>query len=147
MSKSRGIYNRELTDQQEAFICYYLTHEPIDAVAAYVAVYGDKGTERKNQQNASAVFCRLKTEIQKRRKELLEMRGLSEDGLALKLITIAGANKEDKYYTPQMQLKAIELLQKQLGIQKTNQKVDAQVNQMVQFVNDIKDVDDEDTTE
>ena len=128
---------KRLTDNQAAFIEYYLSHEPYDVTAAYVAVYGDRGDFRCNQQNASAVYCRVKDKIAKRQREILQEKGYNPETVALKLINMATAAKDDQYYTPQVQLKALDLLQKQLGLQQTKQKIDAEVNGTIQFIEDI----------
>ena len=57
----------------------------------------------------------------------------------MKLMTMAMAEKDDQYYTPAIQTKALDLLQKQLGLQQTKAKIDADVNAVVQFVEDIPD--------
>lgn len=51
---------------------------------------------------------------------------ITADRLAEKLAEMAFAAKDDEVYTPQIALKAIDQLQKQLGLQK--QKIDANVD-------------------
>ena len=65
--------------------------------------------------------------------------------IAAKLMSVAMAEKDDQYYTPVLQIRALDLLQKQLGIQQTKTKIDAEVNAGVQFVEDVPD--DEDKTQ
>ena len=136
-----------LTQKQQLFTDYYLSHTPFDAVAAYVAVYGDKGDRVKNQKNASQIFnmpaCKQYRE--RRRKEILDEMNVNAQAIAMKLMTMAMAPKDDQYYTPTIQTKALDLLQKQLGIQQQKTKIDAEVNAVVQFVEDIPN--DADTTQ
>lgn len=136
-----------LTQKQRMFVDYYLSHFPYDTVAAYVAVYGDKGTKEKNQKNASQVFHMpaCKEYKEQRQKEILEQMNCNAQAIARKLMTMAMAQKDDQYYTPTIQTKALDLLQKQLGIQQTKTKIDADVNAVVQFVEDIPN--DEDKTQ
>ena len=136
-----------LTQKQQLFTDYYLSHTPFDAVAAYIAVYGDKGDRIKNQKNASQIFnmpaCKQYRE--RRRKEILDEMNVNAQTIAMKLMTMAMAAKDDQYYTPAIQTKALDLLQKQLGIQQQKTKIDAEVNAVVQFVEDIPN--DADTTQ
>lgn len=130
-----------LTEKQRMFVDYYLSHFPYDTVAAYVAVYGDKGTREKNVKNASQIFHMpaCKEYKEQRQKEILEQMNCNAQAIARKLMSMAMAQKDDQYYTPTIQTKALDLLQKQLGIQQTKTKIDADVNAVVQFVEDIPD--------
>ena len=82
---------------------------------------------------------------EQRQKEILEQMNCNAQAIARKLMTMAMAQKDDQYYTPTIQTKALDLLQKQLGIQQTKTKIDADVNAVVQFVEDIPN--DEDKTQ
>lgn len=82
---------------------------------------------------------------ERRRKEILDEMNVNAQTIAMKLMTMAMAPKDDQYYTPAIQTKALDLLQKQLGIQQQKTKIDAEVNAVVQFVEDIPN--DADTTQ
>jgi len=57
------------------------------------------------------------------------------------------ADKDDKVYTPSIQLKALDLLQKQLGIQTNKQNITADINEQVVIINDMEGLDATDKTE
>lgn len=128
-----------LTEKQKRFVDYYLSHTPYDAGNAYAAVYGHKGSRAQDVKNASTIFhmpaCKQYKE--QRQKELLEQINCSAQAIAQKLMEMAMASKDDQYYTPAIQTKALDLLQKQLGLQQQRTQVDASINAAVQFVEDI----------
>lgn len=130
---------KPVNDKQKAFIQYYLTHQPYHITNAYIATYGDHGDQKRNIKNASQIFNRpeVKAYKEQRQQEILEEAGCNAQAIAMKLVQMAFATKDDQYYTPSIQTKALDLLQKQLGIQQTKQKIDADVTAAVQFVEDI----------
>ena len=136
-----------LTEKQRMFVDYYLSHFPYDTVAAYIYAYGDKGSNDKNRKNASQIFHMPACEEyrKQRQKEILKEMNYNAQAIAAKLMSVAMAEKDDQYYTPVRQIRALDLLQKQLGIQQTKTKIDAEVNAVVQFVEDVPD--DEDKTQ
>lgn len=69
----------------------------------------------------------VREEIDREMKERCEELHINERKVLLKLNEMAFADADDKNYTPNHQLKALDLLQKQLGLQK--QKIDANVDQ------------------
>lgn len=133
----------KLTDKQKRFIDYYLSHFPYNMAEAYVQVYGDKGEKVKNQKQASQIFNMpaVKEYREAREKEILEEIGCNATFVARKLMEMAGAQKDDQYYTPTIQTKALDLLQKQLGVQSSKAQIDATLNATVQFIEDIPDAD------
>lgn len=133
----------KLTDKQKRFIDYYLSHFPYNMTEAYIQVYGDKGEKIKNQKQASQVFNMpaVKEYRETREKEILEEIGCNATFIARKLMEMASAQKDDQYYTPTIQTKALDLLQKQLGVQSSKAQIDATLNATVQFIEDIPDAD------
>jgi hypothetical protein len=68
--------------------------------------------------------------------------GYSAENVARKLIEMGFADKGDTVYTPQVQLKALDLLQKQLGVQQSKSTIDANVREQVVIVNDLPEDED-----
>ena len=67
----------------------------------------------------------IKEYIETLQKEAFDAACISAEKVALKLADIAFANKEDEHYNATAQLKALDLLQKQMGLQ--HQKIDADI--------------------
>lgn len=128
-----------LQPQQLAFVERLISTLPYDPVAAYIAVYGDKGEPIKNSKNASQVLRNPKVQEYKRirEQEILESLGFGAENVARKLIEMGFAEKGDTVYTPQVQLKALDLLQKQLGVQSSKSTIEANVKEQVVIVNDL----------
>ena len=105
---------------------------------------GDKGDARKNSKNASQVLRNPKVQEYKkiRQQEILADMGYSAENVARKLIEMGFAEKGDTVYTPQVQLKALDLLQKQLGVQQSKSTIDANVREQVVIVNDLPEDED-----
>ena len=78
--------------------------------------------------SARAGACRIlknqkiREYITQLQKEAFEAQCINAERVATKLAEIAFADKSDQYYTAPNQLKALDLLQKQLGLQ--NQKIE-----------------------
>lgn len=51
-------------------------------------------------------------------KEVYKSMCLNAEKIAIKLAEMGFAEKNDEYYTPQIQVKALDMLQKQMGLQK-----------------------------
>lgn len=133
----------KLTPRQKKFIDYYLDHIPYSTLNAYIEVYGDRGSHEKNVKNASQIFNMpaAKEYREQREKEILEEVGCNAVFIGRKLMDMATAAKDDQYYTPSIQVKALDLLQKQLGVQSSKAQIDATLAAAVQFVEDIPNAD------
>ena len=66
----------------------------------------------------------IKEYIDTLQKQAFEAACISAEKVALKLADIAFADKNDKIYTVSAQLKALDLLQKQMNLQHTNLTAD-----------------------
>lgn len=115
-----------LTKKEKAFCEEYIANG-CNASRAYFKVYDTSCIE-----NARKAYCKVfrkpevKEYIAELQKEAFERACISAERVALKLSDIAFADKEDEVYNATAQLKALDLLQKQLGLQ--HQKIDADVN-------------------
>lgn len=113
---------KKLSNKQEFFIEEYLSNG-FNIAEAYRKTYN---TDRAN--NAYRIFNQpaVQEEVAKRLKEKHETLNITADRVMEELATIAFAQKGDKDYNANAKLKALDLLQKQLGLQ--TQKIQADVN-------------------
>ena len=120
---------RNLNEKQRRFCELYVSngYKQIDA---YQEAYG-----LDNRDSAQVNACRiLKNEkvreyIKELQKEAFEAQCINAERVATKLAEIAFAQKGDEYYTAPNQLKALDLLQKQLGLQ--NSKIEVNGEQKI----------------
>lgn len=95
-----------------------------NASQAYYAVYDT------TKENARKLYCKVMKKpevreyIQQLQKEAFEAACINAERVALKLADIAFAAKGDEDYNATAQLKALDLLQKQLGLQKQHIEAD-----------------------
>jgi len=114
-----------LTKKEKAF-CEEYVRNGGNASRAYYAAYDT------TLENARHAYCKVfrKPEIKAYIKALqqveFEAACITAERIGLKLAEIAFAAKDDKDYNAVSQLKALDLLQKQLGIQ--TQKVEADLH-------------------
>lgn len=94
-----------------------------NAYKAYMVAY-PKSSEQSAKGNANRLLRtpEIKAYIKDLQKERFEALNISAERIAEKLAEIAFADKKDEDYTATAQLKALDLLQKQLGLQ--SQKVE-----------------------
>lgn len=115
----------QLTKKEKAF-CEEFVANGGNASRAYFAAYDCASIE-----NARKAYCKVfrkpnvKEYIKALQQEAFENACINAERIALKLADIAFAEKGDEYYQASSQLKALDLLQKQLGLQ--TQKVEADV--------------------
>ena len=106
-------------------LAYQITHPNVTAKTA-----GNSGYRLLKRQDIRDYI----TEIQKERVEALN---ITAERLLEELSEMAFAEKGDDDYTASIKLKAIELIQKQLGLQ--SQKIEANVSQETTIVVDIQE--------
>ena len=115
-----------LTKKEKAFCEEYVANGG-NASRAYFDAYDTSSIE-----NARKGYCKVfrkpevKEYIAALQKEAFAAACISAERVALKLADIAFADKDDEVYGASSQLKALDLLQKQLGLQ--HQKIEADVN-------------------
>lgn len=119
---------RKLTAKQMAFCEEYVVNG-YNATRAYLKAYDC------DYNTANTEGCRLlkkphvREYVNALQKEAFEASCINAERVALKLAEIAFASGDDENYGASAQLKALDLLQKQLGLQK--QKIDAEVDNKV----------------
>lgn len=113
-----------LTKKERLFCEDYIKTN--NATKSYLNVYG--GTYDSANANGYRVLRKvgIKEYIAELQKEAFANACITAEAVALKLKEIAFAEKGDTDYNATAQLKALDLLQKQLGIQR--QKVEAEIN-------------------
>ena len=121
-----------LTKKEKEF-CEEYIRNGCNASRAYFHAYDTASIE-----NARKAYCKVfkkpevKAYIAALQKEAFEMACINAERVALKLSDIAFADKEDEVYNVSAQLKALDLLQKQLGLQ--HQKIEAEVSTDINIV-------------
>ena len=113
---------RNLNEKQRKFCELYVSNGYKQG-EAYLEAY-----DLTDMDSARAGACRIlknqkiREYITQLQKEAFEAQCINAERVATKLAEVAFADKNDQYYTPSNQLKALDLLQKQLGLQ--NQKIE-----------------------
>ena len=118
---------RKLTEKEVAF-CECYVFEGLSATKAYQKVYGCAY----NSASANSVKVMKKDAvreyIESLQKEAFKASCLTAEKVALKLSEIAFAEKGDEDYNATAQLKAHDLLQKQMGLQKQHIEQEIKTN-------------------
>lgn len=117
--------SKELTKHERKFAEEYVSNG-YKAVAAYMVGYPNaKESTAKTDAWIVLKRPRVKEYIADLQKDGFERLCINAERIAAELAEIAFADKQDDTYTVNFKLKAIELLQKQLGLQTT--KVDTNI--------------------
>lgn len=126
-----------LTAKQKLFVEAYLANG-YRAVPAYLSVYTG-GKESSAKANAYRLLGNpeIKQMIQEEQRMRYNALNISADRIAEELCEMAFAEKGDKDYTANVKLKAIDLLQSQLGLKRNKLSVDGDVDTRVTIVEDI----------
>lgn len=114
-----------LTKKEKAF-CEAYVLECLSATKAYLKAYECEPTTANTQGWKLLKKPHIKEYIDTLQREAFEAVCLTAEKVALKLSEIAFAAKDDEYYVASSQLKALDLLQKQMGLQQ--QKIEADIN-------------------
>lgn len=138
--------SKKLTEKEELFAKAYVANN-FNAAKAHRIAYAESSTASA-RTNAGRV--RDKAHVRARIDELIEAELGDLDTLAkktlYKLFTIAFSEREDEHYNAQAQLKALDLIQKQLGtnIQKVQAEVKGETEVVINILGDTdEDADDE----
>ena len=110
-----------MTSQQKQFCENYLANG-YNVVQAYFDAFpdADKNNPKPSYPYVLMKKPEIKTYIDGRRKEIYESLNIDAERIAQELADMAFAAKGDEKYSASVKLKALELLQKQFGLQ--NQK-------------------------
>jgi phage terminase small subunit len=114
-----------LTKKEKAFCEEYIANG-CRASTAYATVYGCSYDDARKRYCKTFRKPEIKEYIAALQKEAFEAASINAERIALKLADIAFADKEDEVYVVSAQLKALDLLQKQLSLQ--HQKIEADLH-------------------
>lgn len=115
---------RKLTEKEVAF-CECYVFEGLSATKAYQKVYGCSYNSANSNAQKAMKREGVREYIESLQKEAFKASCLTAEKVALKLSEIAFAEKGDEDYNATAQLKALDLLQRQLGIQ--HNKIEADI--------------------
>lgn len=113
----------QLTKKQRTF-CEEYVRNGGNATKAYLFAYDCEYTTANGQGYRMLRKEGIREYIVELQKRAYEVACINAERVALKLAEIAFADKEDEYYSVSAQLKSLELLQKQLGLQKQHIEAD-----------------------
>lgn len=113
-----------LTNKEKAFCEEYVANGG-NSSKAYQKVYGCSIEDARKRYCKTFRKQEVKEYILALQKEAFAAACITAERVALRLSDIAFADKDDEYYGITAQLKALDLLQKQLGLQ--HQKIEADI--------------------
>ena len=120
-----------LSAKEKAF-CEEYIRNGYNATKAYLAAYDCEYSTANSQGSKLLKKPEIKQHIEVVQKAAFEEACINAERIALKLAEIAFAEKGDKDYNASAQLKALDLIQKQLGLQ--TQKVEADLHTDINIV-------------
>lgn len=120
-----------LTRKEKAFCEEYIVNGG-NASRAYSKAYGCAIEDARKNYCKTFRKAEVKEYITALQKEAFAAACITAERVALRLSEIAFADKEDEYYTVSAQLKALDLLQKQLGVQ--HQKIEADITTDINII-------------
>ena len=115
----------KLTKKEKAFCEEYVVNG-CNASRAYAKAYECSIEDARKRYCKTFRKPEVKAYITTLQREAYEAAYITAERVALKLADIAFAEKDDEYYGVSAQLKALELIQKQLGLQQ--QKIEADLH-------------------
>ena len=118
-----------LTEKEMAFCEQYAKQNYANATQAYLKVYGCGYDTANGQAHKKLKKPEIKEYLKTLQQEAFDRQMITPERVAIKLAQIAFAEYGDEYYNTTAQLKALDLLQKQLGIQQ--QKIKQEVENTV----------------
>lgn len=116
----------KLTKKMENFCEEYVTNG-YNATQAYYNSYDCNYDTAKTEGYRLLKKPQVKEYVEQLQKTQFEAACITAERIGMKLADIAFAGKGDEDYNASAQLKALDLLQKQLGLQKSKQEIEANV--------------------
>ena len=119
-----------LTAQQARFVEEYVSNG-YKSTAAYAVAYNT--TVGNAGGNASKILTKPEAQryMQHLQKDRIAAQGITAERILEELSSIAFAEKGDEHYNATAKLKAMDLLQKQMGLQKQQIKAEVEQNQEI----------------
>lgn len=120
-----ALSKQEQTSQKWEAFCREYVSNGFNGSAAYSAVYPN-AVDKTCRCNSYKLLQKpeIKARIDELIKEQYDALHINAERIATKLAEMAFAEKQDGIYTPTISLKALDMLQKQLGLQKQQIKQD-----------------------
>ena len=120
-----------LNEKHKLFVVNYIATN-FNAIEAYELTY-PKSTRATARTNAYKLLANkeIKAEIEGQVKMILEAKHITAERVLLEIADIAFALKGDEVYDVKAKLKALELLQKQMGLQTTNSNINATIEPVI----------------
>lgn len=130
---ARGGYAKNqwgLTAQQTRFVEEYVSNG-YKPSAAYLVAYN--ATVESAHKNASTLLKKpeVQSYMQFLQKDRIKAQGITAERILEELSQMAFAEKGDEHYNATVKLKAMDLLQKQMGLQKQQIKAEVEQNQEI----------------
>ena len=125
-----------LTDKNKEFAREYISNH-YNGTQAYLKVYECSYENAVRKAWALVRKPEVQEYIKELQKERVEALNISADRLLEELAQMAFAEKGDEDYPANIKVRALDLLQKQMGLQ--SQKLEANVNQETTIVVDIEE--------
>lgn len=119
-----------LTYNQEAF-CEEYIRNGYNATEAYMTVYNCQYNTANSSGPKQLKNPLVTQHIKNLQKRALDEKCVTAERIALKLADMAFAEPDDENYGPATQLKALDLLQKQFGLQQQKIKADVEAEQTI----------------
>lgn len=127
----------DCNEQEKIFVLTYISNG-FNATDAYEVTHPNCPKNCNANGTASRYRKRLDAAIADKITERCAELQITADHVLWQLAEMAFAAKEDEIYNSQVKLKAIDLMQKQMGLQTKNVKAEAEVSAAVTFVDDLK---------
>ena len=120
-----------INTKQQDFIMEYISNG-FNGIQAYLSAYPNS-TVKTARTNAYKLLANkeIKAEIERQVKTILEAKHITAERVLLEIADIAFALKGDEVYDVKAKLKALELLQKQMGLQTTNSNINATIEPVI----------------
>ena len=120
-----------INTKQQDFIMEYISNG-FNGIQAYLSAYPNS-TVKTAKTNTSQHTGKdeIREEIERQVKMILEAKHITAERVLLEIADIAFALKGDEVYDVKAKLKALELLQKQMGLQTTNSNINATIEPVI----------------
>lgn len=130
---ARGGYDKNqwgLTRQQTRFVEEYVSNG-YHAIQAYLVAYNTTYEVANSNAYRIARMPEAQKYMQYLQKDRIAAQGITAERVLEELATMAFAEKGDEHYNATAKLKALDLLQKQMGLQKQQIKAEVEQNQEI----------------
>ena len=125
----------ELTEQEKQFILIYISNG-FNATDAYDITHPNSNAKKTYASNAYKYRKRLQPFIEEKMKDKLDALNVTAEHVLMELAEIGFAPKGDPEYCATIKLKALDLIQKQLGLQSKTTNLNAEVTGAVTIIDD-----------